>query len=88
MLALYALPYEAHKDLWETLDVGYFMRHDATDIAWHTRQLSRQLMVAKSKAESMGVAVARKTISCRRRFASYGLRTRPGGFICTYLRLL
>ena len=57
MLALYALPFEAHKDLWDTLDVGYFMRHDATDIAWHTRQLSRQLMVAKSKAESMGVTV-------------------------------
>ena len=28
---------EAHKKLWDTLDVGYFMRHDAGDIAWHTR---------------------------------------------------
>jgi [protein-PII] uridylyltransferase len=34
-------PFEAHKPLWDTLDVGYFMRHDAADIAWHTRQLSR-----------------------------------------------
>jgi len=41
MIALYALPFEAHKRLWDTLDVGYFMRHDAADIAWHTRQLSR-----------------------------------------------
>jgi [protein-PII] uridylyltransferase len=41
MLALYAQPFEAHKALWETLDVGYFMRHDAADIAWHTKQLSR-----------------------------------------------
>ncbi len=41
MIALYALPHEAHKRLWDTLDVGYFMRHDASDIAWHTRQLSR-----------------------------------------------
>ena len=41
MVALYALPYEAHKPLWDTLDVGYFMRHEATDIAWHTRSLSR-----------------------------------------------
>jgi [protein-PII] uridylyltransferase len=41
MVALYALPFEAHKPLWDTLDVGYFMRHDATDIAWHTKQLSR-----------------------------------------------
>jgi [protein-PII] uridylyltransferase len=40
-LALYALPFEAHKALWDTLDVGYFMRHDASDLAWHTRQLSR-----------------------------------------------
>ncbi|MFM2253730.1 MAG: hypothetical protein RJB68_2067, partial [Pseudomonadota bacterium] len=41
IVALYALPFEAHKPLWDTLDVGYFMRHDATDIAWHTKQLSR-----------------------------------------------
>ena len=41
-LALYALPFEAHKALWDTLDVGYFMRHDASDLAWHARQLSRQ----------------------------------------------
>jgi [protein-PII] uridylyltransferase len=41
MVALYAMPFEAHKPLWDTLDVGYFMRHDATDIAWHTKQLSR-----------------------------------------------
>jgi [protein-PII] uridylyltransferase len=41
MIALYALPFEAHKPLWDTLDVGYFMRHDASDIAWHTRHLSR-----------------------------------------------
>ena len=47
-LALYALPFEAHKRLWETLDVGYFMRHDANDIAWHTRQLSRHVGSGKS----------------------------------------
>ncbi|WP_374666963.1 [protein-PII] uridylyltransferase [Ramlibacter sp.] len=42
-LQLFALPFEAHKKLWETLDVGYFMRHDAGDIAWHTRHLSRHV---------------------------------------------
>jgi [protein-PII] uridylyltransferase len=47
-LALYALPFEAHKKLWDSLDVGYFMRHDAGDIAWHTRHLSRH--VGKAKA--------------------------------------
>ena len=29
--------------LWQTLDVGYFARHDAADIAWHARSLSRHL---------------------------------------------
>ena len=48
LVALYARPCEAHKPLWDTLDVGYFMRHDAVDIAWHTKQLSRH--VGSSKA--------------------------------------
>jgi [protein-PII] uridylyltransferase len=52
LLALYALPFEAHKALWDTLDVGYFMRHDATDIAWHTRQLSRHVGSGKSIVRS------------------------------------
>ncbi len=43
MLALHALPHMAHKALWETLDVSYFMRHQADEIAWHTRVLTRQL---------------------------------------------
>jgi [protein-PII] uridylyltransferase len=42
-LARHAEPHEGHKALWETLDVGYFMRHDASDIAWHARQLSRHV---------------------------------------------
>lgn len=46
-LQLFALPFEAHKKLWDTLDVGYFMRHEAGDIAWHTRQVSRHVGSAK-----------------------------------------
>ena len=42
-LALHALPHQAHQRLWDTLDVSYFMRHQADDIAWHTRMLSRTL---------------------------------------------
>ena len=42
-LALHALPFEAHKTLWDTLDVSYFMRHQAGEIAWHTRQITREL---------------------------------------------
>jgi [protein-PII] uridylyltransferase len=44
LLALYALPVNAHEPLWNNLDVSYFMRHDAPDIAWHTRQLSRNVL--------------------------------------------
>ncbi|MBE7941168.1 MULTISPECIES: [protein-PII] uridylyltransferase [Ramlibacter] len=40
-LGLYALPFEGHKKLWDTLDVRYFMRHDPGDIVWHTRHLAR-----------------------------------------------
>ncbi len=47
-LALHAEPFEAHKPLWDSLDVSYFMRHEASDIAWHARQLSRH--VGKAKA--------------------------------------
>ena len=43
MLALHALPFDAHKALWDTLDVSYFMRHDAAAIAWHAKQLSRHI---------------------------------------------
>ena len=46
-LQLFALPFEAHRKLWDTLDVGYFMRHDAGDIAWHTRHVSRHVGTAK-----------------------------------------
>ncbi len=42
-LALHALPHMAHKALWDTLDLSYFMRHQADEIAWHTRVLTRQL---------------------------------------------
>ncbi len=42
-LGLHALPHDAHRQLWDTLDVGYFMRHDAGEVAWHTRHASRHL---------------------------------------------
>jgi [protein-PII] uridylyltransferase len=47
-LALHAEPFEAYKALWDTLDVSYFMRHEASDIAWHARQLSRHVGKAKT----------------------------------------
>ncbi|MGO4377477.1 [protein-PII] uridylyltransferase [Pseudoduganella sp. RAF53_2] len=38
-LRLYGLPPDAHEALWKQLDVAYFLRHDASDIAWQTRAL-------------------------------------------------
>lgn len=35
-----AMPHTAHLQLWQTLDAGYFLRHDANTIAWHTRHLA------------------------------------------------
>jgi [protein-PII] uridylyltransferase len=55
-LALYALPHEAHKALWDTLDVSYFMRHDANDIAWHARQLSRHVIQSKTSDATKSIA--------------------------------
>jgi [protein-PII] uridylyltransferase len=42
-LRLFGLPKDAHEKLWEQLDVAYFLRHDASDIAWQTRCLHDKL---------------------------------------------
>ena len=39
-LRLYAIHEQAHEKLWSQLDVAYFLRHDADEIAWHTRLLN------------------------------------------------
>jgi [protein-PII] uridylyltransferase len=39
LLRLYALSDEVKDKLWSQLDVAYFLRHDAQDIAWQTRTL-------------------------------------------------
>jgi [protein-PII] uridylyltransferase len=39
VLRLYAVSEHAHEALWAQLDVVYFLRHTAQDIAWHTRSL-------------------------------------------------
>ena len=38
-LRLYGLPNEAAEGFWRQLDIAYFLRHDASDIAWQTRSL-------------------------------------------------
>ncbi|MBI3229436.1 MAG: HD domain-containing protein [Burkholderiales bacterium] len=42
-LRLYGLPNDAHVALWKQLDISYFLRHDASDIAWQTRALYDKL---------------------------------------------
>ena len=39
LLRLYALSDGVKDRLWGQLDITYFLRHDAQDIAWHTRNL-------------------------------------------------
>ncbi len=62
LLALQAQPHESHKKLWDTLDVSYFMRHEAADIAWHTRHLSRH------------VGTTRPVVRARQSLAGEGLQ--------------
>ena len=38
-LRLYGLPEHSEDDFWKQLDIVYFLRHDASDIAWQTRTL-------------------------------------------------
>jgi len=64
-LALHAQPHQAHKALWDTLDVSYFMRHDAGDIAWHARQLGRHVPADVATGKVIGapeVKTVRSTI--------------------------
>ncbi len=46
MALLAALP-GTEAPLWKTLEVSYFARHDASDIAWHARALWRHVQSAK-----------------------------------------
>jgi [protein-PII] uridylyltransferase len=39
LLRLYALSDAVKDRLWASLDITYFLRHDAQEIAWHTRNL-------------------------------------------------
>ncbi|HVK33474.1 MAG TPA: [protein-PII] uridylyltransferase [Burkholderiaceae bacterium] len=58
LLALASQLPGTEKPLWDTLDVGYFMRHDPADIAWHARVLWRHVKTAvpvvHARASSVG----------------------------------
>jgi [protein-PII] uridylyltransferase len=47
LLALASQLPATEKPLWETMDLGYFMRHDPVDLAWHARVLWRHVKTSK-----------------------------------------
>jgi [protein-PII] uridylyltransferase len=51
-LRLFGLAASAHEKLWAQLDVAYFLRHEASDIAWQTRVLYDKLGSARPVVES------------------------------------
>ncbi len=69
-LRLYGLAADAHERLWRQLDVGYFLRHDASDIAWQTRALydktDSPVPVVKCRLAPIGEGV-QVTVYCKDR---------------------
>jgi [protein-PII] uridylyltransferase len=57
-LRLFGLGPHDHDALWKQLDIAYFLRHDASDIAWQTRslydKLGRDKPVVKSRLAPIG----------------------------------
>jgi [protein-PII] uridylyltransferase len=58
MLNLYSMLPDTERPLWETLELSYFARHDAADIAWHARSLFRHVNgsepVVRARLSSLG----------------------------------
>jgi len=58
LLRLYALSEHVQDKLWAQLDTTYFLRHDAQEIAWHTRNLhyrvSSERPVVKARLAPFG----------------------------------
>jgi [protein-PII] uridylyltransferase len=58
LLALHAVPAKEHQALWERLEVSYFMRHQADEIAWHARVLTQQIARMAARRRSVGAAAS------------------------------
>jgi len=60
-LKLYALPEGVHRKLWAQLDTPYFLRHDAREVAWHTRLLNYRVdtpvPIVKARLSPVGEGV-------------------------------
>ncbi len=61
ILDLYGISPAAHEPLWQQLDVVYFMRNSAREIAWHTRTLlvhvSTDRAIVRSRLAPTGDAI-------------------------------
>jgi len=57
-LALHSALRGTEDPLWKTLEVSYFARHDAADIAWHARSLWRHVQttepIVRARSSSVG----------------------------------
>ena len=58
LLALASQLPGTEKPLWDTLEVSYFVRHEATDLAWHARMLWRHVKtdvpIVSARASTVG----------------------------------
>jgi [protein-PII] uridylyltransferase len=58
MLNLAPLPEGVERPLWATLELSYFVRHDAADIAWHARSLHPHVAspkpIVRARLSSLG----------------------------------
>jgi [protein-PII] uridylyltransferase len=58
LLALASQLPHTEKPLWDSMDLGYFMRHDPADLAWHARVLWRHVNtrqpVVRARASPLG----------------------------------
>jgi len=58
LLNLSSLPPAIEQRLWKTLEVSYFARHDAGDIAWHARSLHDHVIttgpIVRARLSSLG----------------------------------
>ena len=57
-LNLHSLPSGVQQPLWDTLELSYFARHEAADIAWHARSLAHHVAtvtpIVRSRLSSVG----------------------------------
>ena len=81
LLALRSALPGTEKPLWDTLEISYFARHDAMEIAWHARSLWRHVKTA------VPVVSARAVVGGRRS-AGAGVCARPARPVRAHLRLL